>query len=186
MSNRLIIECEELYLPNLEDIATFLKDLVYLHDRLALLAPYNLENFREFENIYTSDYFYRRFSRPLPEADKLKVAHIHLHSPLLIELVLGIALGFPAAAKALVEFIKTIRDWGYDREIKQLELMKLKLEIAEKIKKFEGELGITNVDKITPKLSKEKIVELIEKDVIRLTRHEVRIKEVNVKDSNEQ
>lgn len=185
MSNRLIIECEELYLHDLEDIATFLKDLVYLYDRLALLAPYNLENFKEFEDIYTSDYFYRRFSRPLPETDKLKVAHIRLHSPLSIELVLGIAMGFPAAAKAFVELIKIIRDWGYDREMKQLELMKLKLEIAEKIKKFEKELGITNVDEISPKLSKEKIVELIEKDVIRLTRHEAMIKEVHVKDSNE-
>lgn len=181
MTTRLIIECEEHCLHDLEDIATFLKDLVYLHDRLALLAPYNLENLKTFENIYVSDYFYRRFSRPLSEADKLKVYHIHLHSPLSIELALGIAIGFPAAAKAFVELIKTIRDWEYDKEMKQLEVMKLKLDIAEKIKDYKDALGITNIDKISPQLNKEQIIELLEKDVIRLTRHEVKIKEVRVK-----
>lgn len=186
MNERVIIVCEELYLHDLEDIATFLKDLVYLHDRLALLAPYNLENFKAYENIYVSDYFYRRFARPLSEADKLKVSRIRLHSPLSIELVLGIALGFPAAAQAFVEFIKIIRDWGYDKEMKQLEIMKLKLEIAEKIKNYEDKLGIVNIDKISPELNKEQIIDLLEKDVIRLTRHEVKIKEVHVKDSKDQ
>lgn len=169
--------CEEMYRHDLEDIATFMKDLVYLHDRLALLAPYNRDNFRKFENIYFSDYFYRRFSRPLHGPDKLKVARLHLHSPMEIEMILGIALSFPVAAKTFVELIKIIRDWNLDKERKSHENLELHLRNLKMMK----ELGIDR----EINLNIEEIAKLIKKDVIRLSRHEIKIKEVVVEDQNE-
>lgn len=171
---------DKLYQYDLEDIATFLKDLVFLHGRIAILAPYNLNNIKTFKYIYKSKYFYRRFSHPLPETDKLKVSHIHLSSPLSIELILGIAIGFPAAAKAFIEFIKLIRDWELDRERKQLQNIELRL----KIKKIIKEFNIIDINKMNANLNIEELSVLIEKDVIRLSRHEVKIKEVELKDKN--
>ncbi len=186
MTNQVNIICSETDILLLEDVATFLKDLVYLHDRLALLAPYNIENFKQFENIYFSNYFYRRFSRPLPESDKLKVSHIHLGSPLSIELIIGVALGFPAAAKAFVEFIKLIRDWDIDKERKRLGNMELKLGLQKMVREQAEKLGLSEIEKMDVKLCKEDILKLIEEDVIRITRHEIRIKEIKYKDYKEE
>ena len=177
MNSQVNIICSETDILLLEDVATFLKDLVYLHDRLALLAPYNIENFKQFENIYFLDYFYRRFSRPLPESDKLKVSHIHLGSPLSIELLIGIIFGFPTAALAFIKLLQIIRDWDLDREKKRLENLELKLRIHKLINEMAHDLGLSNLQQ----LDREEVIKLIEKDTLRLTRHEIKIVEVNFK-----
>ncbi|MCL0094334.1 hypothetical protein M1N58_00330 [Dehalococcoidales bacterium] len=157
--------------PLLEDIASWLRHLVYLHDRLVLLTS------PQYRYAASSFYFFQRSGRPLRETELLKVRYVRQGSPIEIAIIIGAAIGFPAA-KAFIEFIKMIRDWQLDKEYKALSNEDLRLEIKRKVR----ELGMSN--QFPPNLADDKTreqpIEMIAKDVRRILKDEILVKEVKV------
>jgi hypothetical protein len=158
--------------PPLEDIASWLRHMVYLHDRLVLLTSYR------YNYAVSSFYFFQRSGRPLGETELLRVRHLRQESPVEIAIILGAAIGFPAAAKAFIEFIKMIRDWQLDKEYKALRNEDLRLGIEKKVR----ELDISN--QFPPNLKDAKTgeqpTEMIAKDIRRLLKDEIVFKDVKV------
>ena len=146
-----------------EGFANFIRDLVFIHDRLITMS---LE--REEPRRFYSPGFYARQTR-IPDEYKLKVKHITKQSPTVIELV-GLGLSSGLILKTFLEFIKVARDWKVDRRIKDLEKQKKDLEVQ----KLELE-----INDLTTKLElDEEGQNLMGKDLKRLAESDISIADV--------
>lgn len=169
---RIVLQGDVVEEPPLENIASLLRHVVYLHDRLVILAS---PKYRP--SAYSSYLFYRA-RRPLREDELLKVYYLKQESPIEIGIIISAALVSPLAAKAFVELLKMIRDWNLDREYKILRNEQLRLEVERLIENAGREdeylLKQGRDDK------RERPSDVVAKDVIRIARDEIKIKEVKV------
>jgi len=158
--------------PPLENIASLLRHLVYLHDRLVILAS------PKYRPTAWSSYFFYRSGRPLKEDELLKVYYLKQESPIEIGIIISAALALPLAAKAFVELLRIIRDWTLDREYKILRNEQLRLEVDRLI----GNAGIEDeyLLKQGRDNKRERPSNVLTKDVIRIAKDEIKIKEVKV------
>lgn len=158
--------------PPLENIASLLRHLVYLHDRLVILAS------PKYRPSAYSSYFFYRAGRPLKEDELLKVYYLKQESPIEIGIIISAALALPLAAKAFVQLLRMIRDWRLDREYKILRNEQLRLEVEHLIG------GMDIEDEYLAKKGRDDKLErpsdVVTKDVIRIARDEIKIREVKV------
>lgn len=169
---RIVVQGETGEQPPVENIASLLRHLVYLHDRLVILAS------PRYRSAAWSSYFFYRSGRPLKEDELLKIYYLKQESPIEIGIIISAALASPLAAKAFVELLKMIRDWNLDREYKVLRNEQLRSQVERLI----GDLDIE--DEYLPKKGRgdkrERPSDVVTKDVIRVARDEIKIKEVKV------
>lgn len=152
-----------------EELANFIRDIVFLHDRIMLLGMVQTE-----PKYFWTPGFYRRDINRLSPEYRLRIASLSKESPIQIELVLGIAAVMLATAKTFVELLKLIRDWRLDRESKELQNEKLRAEIAKILE---------NVDmkKVSPE-EQTHLEKLLKRDFERLAESAIQISAVQVKD----
>lgn len=164
--------------PPLENIASFLRHLVYLHDRLVILAS------PQYRQAAWSSHFFYRTGRPLKGKELLKVYHLKQESPIEIGIIIGAAIAVPPAAKAFVEFIKMIRDWKPDREYKTLRSQQLRLEIECQMK----ELGMVKGYPLAAEEDERQThpSEVITKDIIRIVKDEITITNIEIIEVSQQ
>lgn len=110
------IMADEEGIIELDNLSSFLYDLVLLHDRLLLSLS------DEYDYKYHSTfYFYRRTGRRIKKSDKLVVKMITKESPFVILVVIGAAASVAGLSWTLVKILEKLRDWKVDKEIKQLQ-----------------------------------------------------------------
>jgi len=109
--------------PRLQEVSNFIYDLnlVYEISRIATDPRYQRYKFSRF--------IWNRNGRHLKDEDRLHVTSLHLGSPLFLQtaiLLIPVATG---AAWVLTQMAERIADWRPNREIKKLELEKLRREL---------------------------------------------------------
>lgn len=148
--------------PTLQDVSNFIYDLnlVYEISRIATDPQYERYKF--------SRYIWTRKGRHLKDPDRLHVTSLRLGSPFLLET--GIMLGIAAMGGVwgLVQAAEKIADWKPNREIKKLELEKLRNEVYPPTKPKE----------LTMRLQERGGLEYYERSVQRLSENEIKITDV--------
>lgn len=100
------IVAEEEGVLELDNLSSFLYDLVLLHDRLLLSLS------DEYDYRYHSlFYFYRRRGRRIKKSDKLLVKLITKESPFMILVVIGAAASVVGLSWTLIKILEKLRDW---------------------------------------------------------------------------
>ncbi len=204
--------------PNItvEEVANFLRDLVFLHDRLWMIA-----SGAEAESTLAKSFFYTRNGRPVPSSYQLQLLSIRKESPFEAGILIGSALALAPAAWIYYRILRGAlllpgeiekQDVEIDKaksETEKLKLDKIKVayEVEEKRRKLQNvtslrasdfyekkshlrdhrpsviddlqddlrELSQTDVE------SFEERAHLIERDVKRLTEHEIVVTEISVR-----
>ncbi len=157
--------------PTLENIANFMKDLVYLYDRILLLSYH-----KDHKSFIASSFYRRHYREYIKRENRLEVLKISKESPISLDLK-----GIAEVIKAFTELLKLIRDWKLNRESNCLDVERGKLE-NEKLR-----LVIDNLKefKTLPQDMQLKLYQVIERDLIRITKNEIIIEKVIIKkDSN--
>jgi len=103
----------------LENLSSFLYDIVLVHDRLLLFFNGNY-HFAALSGLP----FYRRNRRPIDKSERLEISLINKQSPLVIEIAVATAI----LAWTLIQILRALIDWKLDRQIKEEQLRKLILE----------------------------------------------------------
>lgn len=134
---------------SVRDLSEFLVDLAFLYDRCAMIK----ENPRQ-PILYSPD-FYRRWRR-LPRGLELKLKRISKDSPLEIGLIIN-----PLTFAIFLKFLELIRDWHTEKERRELENFKRKIEILKEAENLPPEL-----------------IPLIEHDLKRLFGSSIKIKDI--------
>ncbi|HXN50427.1 MAG TPA: hypothetical protein VN943_00720 [Candidatus Acidoferrum sp.] len=76
-----------------EDFANFLRDLVFLHDRLWMMGSEEYS-----ESVLAKSFFFTRHGRPIPKEQQLKLVSLRKESPFELVVLIGSAIvGAPAA-----------------------------------------------------------------------------------------
>jgi hypothetical protein len=89
---------------SLEDYANFLRDLVFLHDRLWILTA----NDERFYRLYYSNWFYVRDRQRVPSGEELQLLSARIGSPFEIKIDFNLGKIFEGAGKALVEILRGV------------------------------------------------------------------------------
>ncbi|MGH9686296.1 MAG: hypothetical protein ACRD5K_04295 [Candidatus Acidiferrales bacterium] len=189
------IEAQEI---RVEDLANFLRDLVFLHDRLWMMASEKYVG----KDIGCS-WFYGRNGRPIPGNQQLRLVSFRKESPFLADIIIAsAALSAPVAwtyfrilrgalllpgeiskQDAEVEQIKT------HTEMEQLEKVKLAYEIVEMQRNWR-ERALATTSELrkdlrefpsSPQEPFENRLELVERDIERLSRNEIIITNISVR-----
>lgn len=109
------IIAEEKGILELDNLSSFLYDLVLLHDRLLLSLS------DEYDYKYHSNfYFYRRTGRGIRKSDKLFVKLVTKESPFIILLVIGAAASVIGLSWTFIKILEKLRDLKLEKEIKEL------------------------------------------------------------------
>lgn len=110
---------------DLEDMANFLRDLVFIHDRIWLAES---EANREYD--LNASFFYTRTGRPVPEADRLKLSNIRMASPWEMAVVISSALtGAMATAWLFFQIARGVLLLPGERQLQQLNIAKLERDL---------------------------------------------------------
>ena len=170
------IVAEEEGVLELDNLSSFLYDLVLLHDRLLLSLS------DEYDYRYHSlFYFYRRRGRRIKKSDKLLVKLITKESPFMILVVIGAAASVVGLSWTLIKILEKLRDWRVDKEIKRLQRENLTLDKYIKQKELQNLLKDCVGQKLFEKYpdEMERIINLTIRDVLRLSENEqLKISEV--------
>jgi len=158
--------------PALEDIAVWLRHIVYLHDRLVLITS------KRYDYAVSSFRFFPRSGNRLGRNELLVVRSLRHGSPLEVGIVIASAIAVPAAAKALVELIKLVRDWKPDNEYKKLRNIDLYLDIQRKMQELDIPTEIP--ENLLGERPKEQPADAVAEDVRRLLKDAVAIKDIKV------
>jgi hypothetical protein len=152
--------------PALQEVSNFIYDvnLVYEISRMATDPRYERYKFSRF--------IWNRNGRHLRDADRLHVTSLRLGSPFLLEtgiLLVGGAIGGAiGGAWGLLQMAEKIADWKPDREIKRLELEKMRRESQ-----------LATQPEELPKMLKDRgALEYYERSVKRLSENEIKITDV--------
>ncbi|TRZ95013.1 MAG: hypothetical protein D4R82_02895 [Dehalococcoidia bacterium] len=177
---RIVLQGDAVKEPPVESIASLLRHLVYLHDRLVILVSPKYRS-----AAWSSHFFYRTGRPPLKNDELLKVYYLKQESPIEIGIIISAALASPLAAKAFVELLKMIRDRNLDREYKVLRNEKLQLE--NELLRLETERLMRDLEIENEYLLKqgrddkrERPSDIVAKDVLRIAKDDIKIKEVKV------
>lgn len=119
-------------LVELEQVANFIRDLVFLHDRLWIVAAKDLREYK-----LDSGYFYMRYGRPVPKDQRLQLVSFSMGSPFSLVFLLAAA---GVGASIALPYFKLLRG-GL---LLPGELKKQKLDA----KKIEGEIEINELKKV--------------------------------------
>lgn len=161
---------------SLEEFANFLRDLVFLHDRLWIIASgrdrqYDLE----------ASYFYTRYGRPIPNEQKVLLLHLRRESPFEVGFVLQSAIYFGSAAWIFVQIIRGLRLLPGEAEKQQLEIEKLRDEKRERSERIERAVREVTENLPSAPNSRETEIRLIRRDIERISANHLRITEVEVR-----
>jgi len=102
-SELLILRGTEAGPVELESYANFLRDLVFLHDRLWILASKEASY-----KLYYSSNFYTRGRRPVPGPERLQLVSAHVGSPFELRLNLNVGEWLEGAARAFTEILRSV------------------------------------------------------------------------------
>ena len=110
-------------LPTLQEVSNFTYDLnlVYEISRIATDPHYERYKFSRF--------IWNRNGRHLRDADRLYVTSLRLGSPFLLGTAVMLSAAAIGGAWGLLQMAERIADWGPNREIRRLELEKLRREL---------------------------------------------------------
>jgi hypothetical protein len=183
---------------SVEEFANFLRDLVFLHDRLWMMAS---EHFSQTKIAYS--FFYTRNGRPIPKEQQLALVSLRKESPFEIVVLIGSAIAVAPAAWIFFRILRGTlllpgeiekQDVEIEKgksEIEKLELEKVHLayEIEEKRRQLQaqspkvvedvrGDLRELPPSKVEPF---EERLHLVERDVERLNDHEIVVTEISVR-----
>lgn len=163
------IIAEEKGVLELDNLSSFLYDLVLLHDRLLLSLS------DEYDYKYHSTfYFYRRTGRRIKKSDKLFVKLVTKESPFVILVVIGAAASVVGLSWTLIKILEKLRDWKVEKEIKELHRNNLALDKhikqLELRKLLEEYVEIKLLQKYPEEA--EEIVNRTIRDVLRLSENE--------------
>lgn len=181
-----------------EEFANFLRDLVFLHDRLWMMA-----SGLHVESKLANSFFFTRNGRPVPAGYQLQLLSIRKESPFEVRILIGSALALAPAAWVYFRILRgslllpgEIEKQGVEiekgkSEVEKLELEKVRLayEIEEKKRQLHdqvpkilndvrGDLQEFPSSRIE---SFEERLHLVERDVTRLTEHEIVVSEITVR-----
>ncbi len=164
----------------LDNLSSFLYDLVLLHDRL-LLSLSDEYDYR----YHSSLYFYRRGGRRIKKTDKLFVKQITKESPFVILMVIGAAASVVGLSWTLIKILEKLRDWKVDEEIKRLQRENLSLDKYIKQQELrsllEDHVGQKLLEKYPDEV--EEIINRTIRDALRLSENEqLKITEVKTLD----
>lgn len=163
------IVAEEEGVLELDNLSSFLYDLVLLHDRL-LLSLSDEYDYR----YHSSFYFYRRTGRRIKKPDKLFVKLITKESPFIILVVIGAAASVVGLSWTFIKILEKLRDWKVDKEIKRLQKENLTLDKYIKQQELRNLLRDYVGQKLFEKYpdEMEQIIDLTIRDVLRLSENE--------------
>jgi hypothetical protein len=176
-------------LPNVEQMANFMRDLVFLHDRLWLI-----ENRSNSEFNPRASYFYTRYGRSVPERDRLKLISIRMESPWEMAVFIGSALaGTGATAWAFFQILRGALLLPGELRLQQMQELKAHHELQKLVAEnasghnSEPAAGNTIVSVIRAlSLPEEKVgpaESLIQGDVRRLHESPLRLVEIEIIES---
>jgi hypothetical protein len=179
-----------------EQLANFLRDLVFLHDHLWLMAS---PDYKEYN--LNHSFFYSRYGRPVPQSQRLHLLSVEKKSP--FELQLGIPSAFYFVPVAMIffrllrgaillpgELEKQDADIQFKREATEnmsLRNEKLRSEVTKREQKLDLDVSMsaqeeTDIRALPGALADdyEERIHLIKRDVRRLANNEIQVKEVTV------
>jgi hypothetical protein len=170
-----------------EELANFIRDLVFLHDRVWLINSEDQTQYR-----LDASFFYTRNGRPIPSGQRLKLASIRKESPLEMGMIVAAAVGSPAAAWAFFQILRGVLLLRGERRIQSLQEQKLRQEVAQAKAPNHQSLVESRVPLITiyneelggQRKSSERIeteLRLLQRDVQRISENNFRITEIEVK-----
>jgi len=121
--SEIVLRAEPLGPIEVEELGNFLRDLVFLHDRLWIIgskehADYPLD----------ASFFYTRSGRPLPPEQRLRLTVISKQSPLELQLVIQSAFLGLSAAWLFFQLIRGMVLLPGERRIQRLQEEKLRNE----------------------------------------------------------
>jgi len=118
------VEGKEEPFPTLLDVTSFLYDfnLLYEFSRLAIDPRYAGYTF-------APEYSWMRNNRPLADADRLHVVELRHQSPIAFIVIVAAVPSAVAAVWGILQTVEKIVDWPIDREMKRLELQKLRADL---------------------------------------------------------
>src|SRR5579872_495063 len=167
-----------------EDLANFLRDLVFLHDRLWIIASgtdYSLD----------ASFFYTRKGRPIPPKQRLKLTLVKRESPLELGLVIASAIAIPSAAFAFFQIVRGMLLIPGEKRIQRLEEQKLLKELEAtpspepEAARLPPPSSLSEIYDATAGEQSEdqrKIeLRLLQRDIQRISENEFRITEIEVK-----
>ena len=104
------------------DVSSLLYDFELLHDFLVLSSIEDYSKYR------FTQYFWYRDGRPLEDVDRLRVVRIVKHSPLVVEIIVGLYAAC-VILLPLITIIEKIADRKLNRHKLELEVEKLELDV---------------------------------------------------------
>jgi hypothetical protein len=175
---RLEVDCEEDSYPKLRDVTAFLFDfnLLYEIPRFELDAKYG-------DRQIAANQLRYRGGIKLDEEDQLTVEALRHDSPLQFTVVAGATAASAAALWTVVQAVFAIRNAGLNREKLQLEVDKIRLEVAKSFseaKKRDEPLLIDRgtLEAIEGRLRQRDVENTRQRIINRLNKNSIRIREV--------
>lgn len=111
---------------DLEDMANFFRDLVFIHDRIWLAES---KITRKYD--LSASFFYTRTGRPVPETNRLKLSSIRMASPWEMAIAIGSATaGGAASAWMFFQIARGVLLLPGERRLQRLQEEKLRRELA--------------------------------------------------------
>lgn len=158
-------------IPSLQEVSSFIYDFNLLYELSRIGAD------PRYERYVFSRFIWTRNGRHLKEEDRLRVTALRLGSPFFLQTALkifespGTLAGLGAAIWAFTQAAEKIADWKPNRELKRLEV--------EKVKK---ELGIRESPKdVELKLNERGGLEYVEKTIKRISNNEIKITDIRLR-----
>ncbi len=164
---------------SVEGFANFLRDLVFLHDRLWIIATG--------QELKPGMYFYSRYGRRVPADQRLELIFVRQGSPLEIGIIIRSAPFVVSAALAFVQIIRALRLLPGEKKKQDLEIEELEAKKSERQKQVDdaarvafGELA-RNEDFRRPQPEME--IRVIRRDIERISENQLRITEIEIRRS---
>jgi hypothetical protein len=174
---RIGVRGTEIRSVELEEYANFLRDIVFLHDRIWILS----QNHKSAETLYYSNFFYTRGHRPVPTEQRLRLVSAVIGSPFDLNINVNFGKSFKQAAKAFVEILRGIAT--LPEYMKQEKLRTRALRVAVHSLEREERATLHNIIpsnsaiRELPAISDEKLAPIV-KDMLRLAESPLRIQTV--------
>ncbi len=165
---------------SVEDFANFLRDLVFLHDRIWIIA-----SGREKEYDLKAGYFYTRYGRPVPADQRLQLVFARKGSPWEIGILIASAPIIAATAWGFVQAIRALILLPGEFRKQNLEIEKIKTDIG--LGKHQAQLALDDaVGELASTLEVrgergEVQIRLLRRDIERISENKLVITEVEVR-----
>jgi hypothetical protein len=177
---------------SLEDYANFHRDLVFIHDRIWILALRREANY----TLYYSRWFYVRDQPRVPKDQVLQLRSSRIGSPFNLSLDVNVGEWFEGAANAFLAVIRGLITLPEYRDRKRLENRRLRATVINAENEQRARSTVLEVQKQRalrelrnlPGLAKgdiENRLRLLENDINRISESPLQITDVNAEDEKE-